>query len=495
MATDRDLVVPVGNTDRFYIGGEWVAPSSGATIQVIEAATERPYYSIAEANAVDVGRAVGAARVAFDSGPWPHLHPMERAGYVRAIGAEIAKRGQDIAEIWPRESGVLQSRAVYIGEWARGMVDAFAARAEEYPFEEIVPPTTGGEFGLVVSEPIGVVGAIIPWNSAIGPIVCKVIPALLAGCTVVLKSSPEAPGAGYLFAEAVEAVGLPAGAVNVVTADREASEALVTDPRVDKITFTGSTATGRRIGALCSERVARYTLELGGKSPAVILDDADIESSAMIIAGAECFLSGQVCTSLTRVIVSRHRHDEMAEALAAIFSNVKVGDPFDPEVEMGPLATSRQRDRVESYIRAGVDGGAKLLTGGGRPAGLDRGWFIEPTVFAGVDNSSKIAQEEIFGPVLSVIPADNEDHAIDLANDTIYGLNSSVFTPDVERAREVASRLRAGTVGHNAMRTDVGMSFGGWKQSGVGREGLHGGLAAFLETKSVILNEVPESYR
>jgi acyl-CoA reductase-like NAD-dependent aldehyde dehydrogenase len=306
--------------------------------------------------------------------------------------------------------------------------------------------------------------------------------------------SPEAPGEGYVFAEAAEAIGLPAGVLNVVTADREVSQLLVTDPRVDKITFTGSTAAGRKIASLCGERIARVTLELGGKSAAVVLDDADIASVAASIAGAECLMTGQVCSSLTRIVVTQKNHDEMVEALAASFAQVKVGDQFDETSQMGPLAMRRQRDRVEGYIQKGVDGGATLAAGGGRPKHLERGWFVEPTVFGNVDNSSTIAQEEIFGPVLSVIPAADEQDAVRIANDTIYGLNSSVFTPDVDRARQVAGQIRAGTVGHNGFKTDFGMAFGGFKQSGIGREGGKEGLLPFLETKTVILDEAPSAY-
>jgi acyl-CoA reductase-like NAD-dependent aldehyde dehydrogenase len=280
----------------------------------------------------------------------------------------------------------------------------------------------------------------------------------------------------------------------VLTADREVSELLVRDPRIDKITFTGSTAAGRKIGSICGERIARCTLELGGKSAAVILDDADIARAAATIAGAECVMTGQVCSSLTRIVVTRKRHDEMVDALAASFGKVVVGDPFDEKVGMGPLAAERQRTRVEGYIAKGVDEGAKLATGGGRPKDLDRGWFVEPTVFGNVDNSSTIAQEEIFGPVLSVIPADDERDAVRIANDTIYGLNSAVFTPDANRAREVAGDLRAGTVGHNSFRTDFGIAFGGFKQSGIGREGGREGLVHFIETKTVILDEPPAGY-
>ena len=484
---------PISHTDRFYIGGQWVAPSSDAKISVIDSDTEQLYFTVPEAQAADISRAVGAAREAFDSGPWPWLTHEQRAGYLRAIGAELQRRTADVGEIWPRESGVLHAIAKGGGIGAERTFSAFAALASTYPFEEPAKPSAG-QFGLLVREPVGVVGAIIPWNAPMGLISNKIGPALLAGCTVILKSSPEAPGEGYLLAEAAEAVGLPAGVLNVVTADREVSELLVRDPRVDKITFTGSTAAGRRIASICGERIARVTLELGGKSAAVILDDVDIETTARTLSQAECFLSGQVCSSLTRIVVPRSRHDELLEALSATFSQVRVGDPFAAQSQMGPLAAERQRDRVEGYIAKGVADGATLATGGGRPKDLGRGWYIEPTVFGNVDNHSVIAQEEIFGPVLSVIPAADEDDAVRIANDTIYGLNASVFTNDVNRARQVAGRLRSGTVGHNAMRTDFGVSFGGFKQSGIGREGVHEGLPHFLETKFMILEGQPEGY-
>ena len=319
---------------------------------------------------------------------------------------------------------------------------------------------------------------------------------MLAGCTVVLKLSPEAPGEGYLVAEAAEQIGLPPGVLNVVTADREVSELLVRDPRIDKITFTGSTAAGRKIGAICGERIARVTLELGGKSAAVILDDVDIATAAAKIAGAECVMTGQVCSSLTRIVVTRKRHDEMVEALAAVFGAVNVGDPFDEQTQMGPLAHAASTRRASRATSPRVSTkGATLAAGGGRPKHLERGWFVEPTVFGNVDNSSTIAQDEIFGPVLSVIPADDERDAVRIANDTIFGLNSAVFTNDVDRAREVAGQMRAGTVGQNSFRTDFGIAFGGFKQSGIGREGGVEGLRHFLETKTVILDEAPAGYR
>jgi aldehyde dehydrogenase (NAD+) len=493
MSLANQTSAPLRNADRFFIGGGWVKPSSDAMIDVIDPGTEELFFRIAEAGPADMSRAVTAARQAFDEGPWPRLSHAQRAEYLRAIAAGLRERTEDIGQIWPRESGVLHKIARHGGTGAAATFEFYAGLAETYPFEEPATPTAG-EFGLIVREPVGVVGAIIPWNAPMGLISNKIAPALLAGCTVILKSSPEAPGEGYLVAEVAEAAGLPPGVLNVVTADREVSELLVRDPRVDKITFTGSTAAGRRIASLCGERIARCTLELGGKSAAVILDDMDIAAAARTLSQAECFLSGQVCSSLTRIVVTRRRHDELVEALAGTFSQVRVGDPFDAQTQMGPLAASRQRDRVEGYIAKGIAGGAALATGGGRPKDLDRGWFIEPTVFGNVDNSSAIAQEEIFGPVLSVIPADNEEQAITVANDTIYGLNASVFTNDVDRAREVARQLRSGTVGHNAFRTDFGMAFGGFKQSGIGREGGREGLLPFLETKTVILEGRPAGY-
>ena len=494
MSAGRATTIPVQHADRFFIGGEWVAPSSDATVDVIDSGTEEIYYTIAAAAADDMSRAVGAARHAFDDGPWARLTHAQRAEYIAALGEALKERNDVLAQLWPRESGVLYKTSQYAGRIGSGALASYAALAETFPFEEECAPTGGGKFGLLVREPVGVVGAIIPWNAPVALICHKIGPALLAGCTVVLKSAPEAPGEGYVFAEAAEQIGLPAGVLNVVTADREVSELLVTDARVDKITFTGSTAAGRRIASLCGERIARCTLELGGKSAAVVLDDMDLGTAASTLAKAECGLNGQVCSSLTRVIVTKNRHDEFVEALADSFGQTRVGDPFDEEAQLGPLVSGRQRDRVLGYIAKGVEEGATLATGGGRPEGLDRGYFVQPTVFGNVDNASTIGRDEIFGPVLAVIPAADEQDAVRIANDSIYGLNASVFTNDVDRAREVARELRSGTVGHNAFRTDFGMAFGGFKQSGIGREGGKEGLMPFLETKTVILEGRPDAY-
>lgn len=474
-----------------YIDGDWVPVSTPEVFEVVNCSTEETVTAVGAAGTGDVDAAVAAARRAFDSGPWPLMAPAERAGYLRAIAAELTARGEDFARVWSIESGITYALAkTRLPLFLSGAFNAYADLAETFQFRERHTPAAGGA-GLLVREPVGVVAAIVPWNGPAGLLAYKCAPALMAGCTVVLKAPQEAPISAYLFAEICAKVGLPAGVVNVVTADRTVSESLVRHPGVDKVTFTGSTAAGRTIGAICADRMARCTLELGGKSPAVILDDYDLETAAKVLAGGISYLAGQVCHSLTRVIVTRKRHDELAEALGAAMSALRVGDPFDEAVNMGPLASARQRERVESYIAAGKSGGARLITGGGRPAHLDRGFFVEPTVFADVDNSSVIATEEIFGPVLAVIAAEDEDHAVALANDNPYGLNASVFTTDVDRAYRVARKLRTGTVGQNGPRTDFSIAFGGFKLSGVGREGGTEGLLPFLETKTLVLENQP----
>lgn len=483
----------IRHPERLYIAGEWVTPKSGLAIVVTDPTTEQAYLQVAAAGPADMDRAIAAARGAFDNGPWPWLSYSERAEYLRAIADHLDRRLDDVVDVWPHESGILRSLAKTEVSGIPNIYRYYARLAATYPFSEPATPTGGGEFGMILHEPVGVVGAIIPWNSPLILIAYKVAPALLAGCTVILKSSPEAPGEGYVMAEIAEAVGLPPGVLNVVTAERAASEALVTDKRVDKITFTGSTAAGRRIASLCGNRVARYTLELGGKSAAVLLDDYDIADAARTLANAECTLAGQICSSLTRIIVPATRHDEMVDALSAEFERVIVGNPLEASTQIGPLATKRQHDRVLEMIERGIAEGAVLATGGKRPAGLDRGYFIEPAVFGHVSNHHAIAQEEIFGPVLSVIPSESEDEAVRIANDSIYGLNASVFTNNVDKARRVAGQLRSGTVGHNAFRTDFGIGAGGFKQSGVGREGGRAGLAAFLESKTIILEGTPST--
>ena len=482
--------IHIKHPDRLFIGGEWIVPSTDKKLEVRDSHTENVFLTVADAQVGDIDRAVAAARDAFDNGPWPRMSHHERGVWMNKIADEWDRRTEDLSTNWVMESGVLHAVAKMVPAAFSASFREHAALADTFDWEEKAVSSAGNP-SLRVREPVGVVGAIIPWNGALGLMVGKVAPALIAGCTVIIKGSPEAPAAPYILAEICEAIGLPKGVINVVTADREASERLVSHPGVDKISFTGSTATGRRIGAICGERVARLTTELGGKSPAIILDDYDLAMAAGKIVRYAVFITGQVCSSLTRLIVTDKRHDEFAEILAAQFSQIKVGDPFDPSSQMGPLSTERLRDRVLMLIGKGKEEGARLMTGGGRPAHLPHGYYIEPTVFADVDNHSTIAREEIFGPVLSVIRARDEQHAIELANDTIYGLNASVFTNNADKAYTVGRQIRAGTVGHNEFKSDLQVGAGGFKASGIGRKGGIDGLFPYLETKSMIFDTMP----
>ena len=387
---------PLTHSECLFIGGQWVTPASTSTIDVVDSNTEEIYYRVAEAGAPDVARAVTAAREAFDAGPWPIMTHQQRAEYLRSLAGEIRSRADVLAALWPRETGALFRGAKVHAEYSAAILDYYAALADDYPWEESVASTPAGKFGLLVREPVGVVGAIIPWNIPLSLALRKLAPALLAGCTTILKAAPEAPGAAYIIAEAAEAVGLPPGVLNVLTADRDASEALVRDQRVDKISFTGSTVVGRRIASIMADRIGRYTLELGGKSAAIILDDADLNYAATTLAAAECAVSGQVCSSLTRLLVPQNRYNEFVDLIAEAFGAKHVGDAFDDTTDLGPLASAQQRDRVERLIAQGVSEGGKLVTGGRRPPHLEKGYFIEPTVFAGIDNSATIARQENF---------------------------------------------------------------------------------------------------
>lgn len=484
---------PIRHPDRFYIGGQWVEPLGTGTIDVIRPADERVYMTVAEAGADDIDRAVTAARSAFDEGPWAGISVSERVDWLRKLADGIDARAPDFAVVWPNEMGIVYRLAQAMSGGISFSYRSYAKIAGSFAFIEEHPTVSGAELGLLVREPVGVVGAIVPWNAPAMLIAAKVAPALAAGCTVVLKASPEAPGHALLLAEVADDIGLPPGVLNVLTADRQASEALVRDDRVDKITFTGSSVAGRNIATAVGSRMGRYTMELGGKSAAIILDDYDVGTAADAIAKRACDMTGQVCAALTRVIVTSQRHDAMVEALSASFSRVVVGDPFDAATRMGPLATARQRDIVEGYIAEATGSGATLAAGGRRPAHLDRGFYVEPTVFGDVDPASRLAREEVFGPVLSVIRARDEQHAVDLANDSIFGLNNAVFTNDADRAYRVARELRSGTVGHNGMKVDYTIAFGGFKQSGVGREGGVEGLKPYLETKTVLLRGRPSA--
>jgi len=478
---------------RFLIDGAWIEPGARRKFDIISPSDERLFASVPCATASDIADAVAAARRAFDHGPWPGLSPRARGEFLHRLADAIDARAALFADLWTRQVGGLNGHGVYMVGSATSLVRSYARMAETFAFIERCTPTAGGEVGFLVHEPVGVVGAIIPWNAPILMLASKLAPALLAGCTVVVKTSLEAPLEAVLLGEILQALDLPPGVVNILMADREESELLVHNPDVDKISFTGSSAVGQRVASICGGRMARATLELGGKSAAVVLDDASIETVVAAVAPQVSMLSMQFCSALSRVIVPRHRHDGLVEALAAALKQVQIGDPFDPASQMGPMAMKQQLERAEAYIASGKADRFTLAAGGARPAGFNRGFYLEPTLFGGVSNDARIAREEIFGPVICVIPADDEEHAIRLANDSDFGLNSSVFTADKDRAMAVARRMRAGTVGHNAFRSDFGIAFGGYKKSGIGREGGRLGLTPYLEPKTVILDEEPSA--
>jgi betaine-aldehyde dehydrogenase len=478
---------------RFLIGGEWVAPANRRLFDIITPSDETVFASVPCANGEDIDAAVAAARRAFDSGPWPGLSHAERGRFLVRLADAIDARSDLFSKIWTHEVGGLAAHGPYMVLAATAILRDYARLSTEFAFVERRSPTAGGNVGLLIHEPVGVVGAIIPWNAPILMLASKLAPALLAGCTVIVKMSPEAPLEGILLGEILEELDLPPGVVNILMADRDESELLVRHPDVDKISFTGSSAVGQRVAAICGGRMARATLELGGKSAAVVLDDAPIETVVQAVVPQVSSLTMQFCSALSRVIVSKHRQDELVEAMAAQLKTIRIGDPFSLDTQMGPMAMQRQLARVEDYIASGKAEGLTLATGGNRATGFNRGYYIEPTLFADVPNDARIAREEIFGPVISIIPAQDEEEAIAFANDTAFGLNNSVFTQDIDRAMQVARRLRSGTVGHNAFRSDFGIAFGGYKQSGIGREGGKLGLMPYLESKTVILEEEPSA--
>jgi betaine-aldehyde dehydrogenase len=470
--------------DKLYIGGEWVEPASTDTIGVISPLTEEVIATVPEASNDDVDRAVGAARRAFDSGPWPLMSPNERADVMAQVSALIQARHEEFARTISEEMGSPISFSVMGQVFASTMVlDYYTNLAREFTFEEFRQGALGPV--LVHREPVGVAGCIVPWNVPLFTIMLKLGPAMASGSTVVLKPAPETPLDAFLLAEVLEEVGLPPGVINIVPAGREVGEHLVTHPDVDKIGFTGSSAAGRRIAALCGAQLKRCTLELGGKSAAIILDDADLATSIPALLPNAIMNNGQACIAQTRILASRSRYDDVVEALSSAMAATKVGPPLDPETGIGPLVAERQRDRVEGYIAKGKEEGARVVVGGGRPAGFETGWFVEPTVFADVDNKMTIAQEEIFGPVLAVIPYDSPDDAVRIANDSDYGLAGSVWTSDVDAGLEIARRVRTGTYGVNGSSMNFAAPFGGFKQSGIGRELGPEGLEEYLEFKGI----------
>jgi aldehyde dehydrogenase (NAD+) len=470
----------------FYIGGDWVKPQSDQKLELISPVTEECFLSLPEASTADVDRAVKAARRAFDHGPWPRMTPQERSKFVLAIGEEMKKRAPLLTDVWTAQVGAPTSFAGYIINFAPQLFEFYGKLGASTDFAETRDMMNGGK-ALVIREPVGVVAIITPWNAPMVLMSYGVAAALTAGCTIVAKPAPETPIEGQLLAECAEAVGLPPGVLNVVPAGREVGDYLINRPEIDKVSFTGSVAGGKRIAEVCAKRLARYTLELGGKSPALIMDDADLSNAIGTIVPFAMPMTGQICFSLTRVLVSKKRHDEVVDAYSQAVKKIAVGDPWKADTQMGPLSMKRQLDRVMGYIEKGRKEGAKLVTGGGRPKDMNHGYFVEPTIFSNVDTDMTIAKEEIFGPVVSVMPYEDEEDAIRIANSSTYGLSGAVFTNDPEKGVALARRIRTGNVSINGLKLDNAVPFGGYKESGVGRVGGPEGLEAYQEIKSVYL--------
>jgi len=463
-----------------YVDGAWQTPAVAGLINVLSASTEEAIGCIPECAPADVDRAAEAARHAFDSG-WSETTAAERADWLDKIAAGLEARTQDIARTIAMEVGSPISMAVSIQAGLPVMVTkSYAKLIREARLDEEIGNS------LVVREPMRVVGAITPWNYPLHQIMAKVAPALAAGCTVVLKPSEVAPLNAFLLAEVCESIGLPAGVLNIVTGvGPVVGEAIVTHPLVDMVSFTGSIRAGRRVMALAAESIKKVTLELGGKSANVILDDAPLDKAVSVGVKNAMLNSGQTCSAWTRMVVPRARQQEAAELAASTIATLKLGDPLDPATRLGPLISETQRGRVEGYIAAGKKESAKLVTGGGRPAAFAKGYYVEPTVFADVQSKMTIAQEEIFGPVLAILPYDTEEEAIAIANDSIYGLAGGVWSSDAGRALRVARKIRSGQVDVNAGRFNVLAPFGGYGQSGMGRELGKFGLEEYFQIKSI----------
>ena len=468
--------------DKLFINGAWVPSASTSTLEVVNSATEEVIATIPEGTPSDVDAAVAAARAAFDG--WSHTPAAERSAMLGKVAAGLQARSDELAEIIAQEVGmpVKLSKMIQVG-LPTGCFANVSALIAGYEFEH----QSGNS--LVVKEPIGVVGCITPWNYPLHQIALKVAPAMAAGCTVVLKPSEVAPINAFMLAEIIADAGIPAGVFNLVTGTGPVvGEAIAAHADVDMVSFTGSTRAGKRVSEVASQTVKRVALELGGKSPNVILDDADF-TKAVAAGVGKCFLnSGQTCTALTRMLVPRDRLAEAEQIAAGAAGAFAPGDPFDPAVRLGPLVSSVQRDRVKGFIQKGIDEGATLVLGGTEtPEGLDTGYYVQPTIFSNVSPDMTIAREEIFGPVLSIMPYDDEDDAVRIANDTVYGLAAGVWSGDPERAKRVARRLRAGQIEVNGGAFNPTAPFGGYKQSGLGREAGEYGLEEFFEVKSLQL--------
>jgi aldehyde dehydrogenase (NAD+) len=471
-------------TENVYIDGSWVASKSDRVLVVRSPSTEEIVGQVPDADVADVDAAVGAARAAFDHGPWPRMRPAEHSEMMRALLEELTTRADELAHLIGTENGTPQ-RLLRPAQVDNGLdvLRYYTELAANFEVESWIDGVYSP--ALVRQEPVGTVAAILPWNVPFFLAILKVAPALAAGCTIVLKAAPETPLNAYLLAEVAHEVGLPPGVLNVLAAGVESSEALVTHPGIDKVAFTGSTAVGKRIAGLAAPHLKRITLELGGKAAAIVLDDADLATTVPQLIGVSMTLSGQFCTAQSRILVSHDRYDEAVEMYASIAGSLPVGRTFDEGAFIGPLISERQRDRVLNYVEIGKQEGATLVAGGGKPSHLERGWFVEPTVFRDVESDMRIAQEEIFGPVVAFIPYADEEEAIAIANDSEFGLHGTVWTKDIEKGVDVGRRIRTGTYSVNALSLDPAAPFGGVKNSGLGREMGREGLAAYLEPKTI----------
>ncbi|CAN5262179.1 aldehyde dehydrogenase [soil metagenome] len=469
---------------RFFIDGKWVDPRGGETITSLEAATGLVLGKASLGSDADIDDAVAAARRALDHGPWGRTTAEERAEVMHRFAAALNARADDTSKLVSQENGMpIALSGAYNGAAPGGLLQMYAEIIKTTALESVRPSLSGST--IVRREPVGVVGAIAPWNYPLVLGMMKIAPALAAGCTVVLKPSPETALDSYVLAEAAQEAGLPAGVLNIVLGGRDAGSALVSHPDVDKIAFTGSTATGRIIGAECGRLLRRSTLELGGKSASIFLEDGDIGTFLEGIYGASFMNNGQTCTTQGRILAPRSRYAEVVDAVAQYANAMTIGNPLDPSVTIGPMASEQHLNRVLGFIDIAGNSDARLVAGGHKPKGQDRGWFVEPTVFADVKNSDRLAREEVFGPVMAIIPFDDDDDAVRIANDSNYGLAGSVWTADEERGIGIGRRIRTGTFGVNYYNIDLGAPFGGFKDSGLGRELGPEGLSAYLEYKSI----------
>jgi betaine-aldehyde dehydrogenase len=477
--------------ESMFIGGQWV-PATGGRINVISPFTEEVIATVPAATRPEIDAAVGAARAAFDNGPWPRLSVEERIAYVARLRAVFAARQEEMAQTITAEMGspITQSRTIQTTVPLLMMDEHSDVARDTVKWTELRQSASGN--ALVRRQPKGVAALITPWNAPMMTVIQKMGPALIAGCTIVLKPASLAPLSAYLLAEFIAEAGFPEGVVNVITCDRQEAEYLVLHPGVNKVTFTGSTGAGRHLASKCGELLRPITLELGGKSAGIILDDADIPAAVETLRLLSFRNSGQICTLKTRILVSKKRERDVIEALAEMIDAMPVGNPLDEATHIGPMVSEKQQANVARYIDIGASEGANLIVGGpGRPDGLNHGWFVKPTLYSGVDPNSRLAQEEVFGPVLAVLSYEDEDEAVAIANNSDFGLSGTVFSQDIERAISLADRVKTGVLEINGAPFGFHAPFGGVKDSGMGRESGWEGFEPYVELKSIGL---PKDY-